>query len=81
MAYINAELLHDDHEIIIEVLEPTKDENNYDEGMQIQVNWDSFLSTNLDDFRKIIAWMNEKADYIEKNFTKRGKPKTIRIKG
>lgn len=81
MAYINGEFEHQYHEIKIEVLEPTKDENNYEEGMQIQVDWDSFLSTDLQEFRNIIKWMSEKADFIEQNFTKKGKAKTVRIKG
>lgn len=81
MAYINGEFEHEDYEIKIEVLEPTKYENDYEEGMQIQVEWDSFLSTNLQEFRKIAKWMLEKADYIEQNFTRKGKAKTIRIKG
>lgn len=81
MAYINGEFQHQDYEITIEVLEPTKDEIDYDEGMQIQVEWDSFLSTDLQEFRNILKWMSDKADYIEQNFTKKGKAKTVRIKG
>lgn len=81
MAYINGEFEHEDYEIKIEVLEPTKDENDFNEGMQIQVDWDSMHSTTLDEFRNVLKWMSEKADYIEQNFTKKGQAKTIRIKG
>jgi hypothetical protein len=75
MAYINGEFDHEDHEIKIQVLEPTKGENDFGEGMQIQVDWDSMSSTTLDEFRNILKWMSEKADYIEQNFTKKGKLK------
>ena len=81
MAYINGEFEHEYHEIKIEVLEPTKDESDFNEGMQIQVDWDNMRSTTLEEFRNLLKWMSEKADYIEKNFTKKGKAKTIRIKG
>ena len=81
MAYINGEFQHEYHEIKIEVLEPTKDENDFNEGMQIQVDWDGMRSTTLEEFRNVLKWMSEKADYIEQNFTKKGKAKTIRIKG
>jgi hypothetical protein len=81
MAYINGEFEHENYEIKIEVLEPTKDENDYEEGMQIQVDWDSMRSMPMDEFRNVLKWMSEKADYIEQNFTKKGKAKTIRIKG
>lgn len=77
MAYINGEFEHDDYEIKIEVLEPTKGENDYKKGMQIQVDWGRFLSTDLQEFRKILKWASDKADYIEKNFTKSGKPKNF----
>ena len=80
MAYINGEFQHENYEIKIEVLEPTKDENDFNEGMQIQVDWDSMRSTTLEEFRNVLKWMLEKADYIEQNFTNKGKAKTIRIK-
>ena len=81
MAYINGEFEHPYYEIIIQVLEPTKDENDYDEGMQIQVDWDAMRSMSLEDFRNVLKWMNERADYINNNFTSKGKAKKIRIKG
>ena len=81
MAYLNGEFEHEYHEIKIEVLEPTKDENNFKDGMQIQVDWDSMQYVTLEEFRNILKWMSEKTDYIEKNFNKQGKAKTIRIKG
>lgn len=81
MSYINGEFEHPDYEIKIEVLEPTKDEMSYSEGMKIVVDWDSFLNTSLEDFREILKWMNEKADYIEKTFNKKGQIKQIRVKG
>ena len=81
MAYINGKFEHENYEIIIEVLEPTKDENDFAEGMKVQVDWDFMLGTSLDEFREIIKWMSEKTDYIEQNFTKKGKAKTIHIKG
>ncbi len=75
MAYINGEFEHKDYEIKIEVLEPTKDENWYGEGLKIDVDWDSFVNLSLSEFREVLKWMSEKADYIEKNFTKDGKLK------
>lgn len=75
MAYINGEFKNEHHDITIEVLEPTKGESSYGEGMQIHVDWDSFSSISLSQFRDIIKWMEDKADHIEKNFTKNGKPK------
>ena len=81
MSYINGRFEHENYEIVIEVLEPTKDESDYDEGMQIQVDWDSMRSTSLEEFRNILKWMSEKADFIEQNFSKKGKPKMIKIKG
>lgn len=75
MAYINGEFKNENHDITIEVLEPDKGEASYGEGMQIHVDWDSFSCTSLSEFREIIKWMEDKADYIEKNFTKNGKLK------
>jgi CTP-dependent riboflavin kinase len=49
--------------------------------MQIKVDWDNFLSVDLQEFRNILKWMSEKADYIEQNFTKKGQIKTVRVKG
>jgi len=72
MASISETIKYEDYEIEIDVLEPTKDEIDYDEGMQIQVNWDNFLSTDFEEFRKILKWMSEKADYIQQNFNKKG---------
>jgi hypothetical protein len=81
MAYINGEFEHENHEIKIEVLEPHNYESDYKDGMQISVEWDSMHSTTLQEFRDILKWMSEKADYIEKNFTKKGKAKKISVKG
>lgn len=78
MAYINGEFEHEDYEIKIQVLEPTKGESDFGECMQIQVDWDSMNSTTLAEFRNILKWMSEKADYIERNFTKKGKLKNGR---
>ena len=75
MAYINGEFEHDDYEIKIEVLEPNKGETDFGKGMQILVDWDNMRSTTLDEFRNVLKWMSEKADFIEKNFTKNGKKK------
>jgi hypothetical protein len=75
MAYVNGEFKNEFHEIKIEVLEPTKEENNYAEGMKIDVDWDSFTDLSMKEFREVIKWMSEQADYIEKNFTKKGKKK------
>lgn len=81
MAYINGEFEHPEYEIKIEVLEPTKDECDYDEGMKVQVDWDSFASMSLEEFRNVVKWMNDKADHIEKTFNKKGQIKQIRVKG
>lgn len=73
MAHIQEEFKNDSHQIVIEVLQPTKDEIDYGE-MQIQVDWDHFESLNLEQFRKVAQWFNRMADYIELNFEKDGKP-------
>jgi hypothetical protein len=72
MAHINATFKHDYHDISIEVLEPTKSECDYEEGMQIKVNWDVF-SISFDEFIKTIRWLNSVANHIDMNFEKDGK--------
>ena len=75
MAHINAEFKHEDYEITVSVLEPTKDEISYCQGMRIDVQWSSFDDLSLKEFRNVLEWMSEKADYIKKNFTSKGKLK------
>ena len=74
MAHINGEFKHNNHDITIEVLQPTKGEYDYGQGMQIQVDWEHCESYSLDEFRKIAHWFNNMADRIELNFDKDGKP-------
>lgn len=75
MAKVNGEFKHDEHEITINVIEPVKGELSYSEGMKIDVDWDSFERLSISEFINVISWMLEKANYIEKNFTKSGKKK------
>lgn len=81
MAYINGEFEHEYHEIKIYVLEPTKGENGFKKGMKISIDWDNSVNCDLSEFRNILKWMTEKLDFIENNFTKSGKAKTIYVKG
>jgi len=75
MAYINGEFKHEYHDITIEVLEPTKDEANYEEGMRIEIVWGTFQSFDVSELRIISKWFAERADFIENNFTTKGKKK------
>jgi hypothetical protein len=74
MAHINGEFRHDYHDIVIEVLQPTRGECDYGEGLKIQVDWEHFNSLSLEEFRKVVQWFNRMSDYIELNFDKDGKP-------
>lgn len=47
MAHINAEFKHEDYEIIVSVLEPTKDEISYCQGMRIDVRFRALRSAGL----------------------------------
>ncbi len=74
MGYINATYQHPDHDITIEVLEPTKDENHYKQGMRVQIDNVDMKDYTPSEFRDIITWLNERLDFIENNFDKKGKP-------
>lgn len=75
MAKINGEFRHDYIGLTIEVLEPTKDEATFEEGMQIRFELDSFSWTDLDGLKNLAHWMLEISSDIEKNYSKDGKLK------
>jgi len=76
MAYVNAEYQHPKHEITLSVLEPTPDENSYKQGMRVDIECSMFLSVSPTQLRSIGKWFAERADFIEKNFNKKGQPLT-----
>lgn len=76
MGYVNGKYENDIHGMTIEVLEPTKDESNYCNGLQIQIEIACCSTSSLDEFRELAKWMLERADFIQNNFTKKGKPNT-----
>lgn len=76
MAYVNATYENENHGTIIEVLEPTTDESDYDGLLRIQIEIDNFTNTDLKGLRDLGKWFLERADFIEQNFEKNGMRKT-----
>ena len=75
MAHVNGRFKHERFDVVIEVLEPDEDEIDFEDGMKLMVEWDSFEDVSLINFKDIIKWMEETSKYIEYNFDKNGLPK------
>lgn len=78
MAYINERYSHEEFEVSIEVLEPTPDECDFENGMTISIDIDTFEEFSLEEFKELIKWMTEKSENIEKEFLPSGKRKKER---
>lgn len=78
MAYINGEYKHEEFKVSIEVLEPTPDECDFEDGMTISIDIDTFEEFSLNEFKELIKWMSEKAETIENDYFPDGKRKKVR---
>jgi hypothetical protein len=75
MAYITGKFEYPGAEIVVEVLQPTKDENDFENGMNIQVGWDDMSEWKPDELRHALKWLSDTVDAIEKGFNKDGSKK------
>jgi len=75
MAYITGEFKYPGGEIVVEVLQPTKDENDFENGMNIQINWDDMSEWKPDELRHALKWLSGIVDTIETDYNKDGSKK------
>lgn len=75
MAYITGEYNHEDYDITVQVLQPTKDEESYREGRKVDVDWDSMLSLTTAEITNVLNWLKSVNVHIKKNFDRKGRKK------
>lgn len=76
MAYITGEYHHPEREIEIQVLQPTEDENDYERGLNVNVDWDSMQDFKTKELREIANWILQTANTIDKDYNADGSKKS-----
>lgn len=72
MAYITGEFQHQQREIKIEVLQPTNDENDFEDGMKVNVDWENMQDFKTSEVKEICKWISDTMDIIDRDFNKDG---------
>ena len=75
MAIVSHTYENPNHYISIDVLEPEIGEESFDEGPQVDVNWDNFISLSVSEFEDVCAWMTKVGAHIRDSFDEAGKKK------
>ncbi len=72
MAYITGKSEHSIHRVKIEVLQPTDDEADFEDGLKTQLEIESMDEYTTNELREIAHWLIEKADHIDQIFNSDG---------
>ncbi|MBP7512577.1 MAG: hypothetical protein KA981_11645 [Bacteroidia bacterium] len=72
MAYITGEFHHPIYEIELQVLQPTEDENDFERGLNVNVDWESMQDFKTANLRQIAAWILTTCDTIDRKFNADG---------
>ena len=76
MAYITGEFIYNGNDDIkILVLQPTRDEYSFKEGMKTMVEFDSMDEFNVDELKEFGEWIIKTSAEIKSNYKKNGAKK------
>lgn len=75
MAYVTAEFEHPIYDVKIQVLQPTEDENGFEDGLYTNLEIDDMQEFNTSALISLSEWIRETAQLIDKDFNEDGSKK------